>query len=107
MTITKLALTSALTALAAGAAIAAAPIGAAANVDAGPIAAGPTAPSAIDAAPGPDGPISGSVALPPAGPSPCSRTPLSGVARIRTCQTAPTPSSPSASGHRDSRNGAK
>ena len=68
MTITKLALTSALTALAAGAAIGAAPIGAAANVDAGPIAAGPTAPSAIDAAPGPDGAISGPVALPPGGP---------------------------------------
>jgi hypothetical protein len=50
MTIAKLALSSALTALAVGAAIAAAPCAVAANVDQGPVVAGPTEP-------GPGGPV--------------------------------------------------
>jgi hypothetical protein len=107
MTITKLALTSALTALAAGAAIAAAPIGAAANVDAGPIVAGPTAPSAIDAAPAPDSPMSGPVALAPGGPVAVLPQAALGGGANPYVPNGTDPSSLSASGHRDSRNGAK
>lgn len=69
MTITKLALSSALTALAAGAVIAAAPFAAAANVDPGAVVAGPTAPVATTSAtPSPNAPLGGPVALPPGAP---------------------------------------
>jgi hypothetical protein len=58
MTIAKLALSSALTALAVGAAIAAAPCAVAANVDQGPVVAGPTEPGpAIEPAPPQGGPV--------------------------------------------------
>ncbi|MDT5209202.1 MAG: hypothetical protein QOF67_1617 [Mycobacterium sp.] len=69
MTITKLALSAALTALTAGAVIAAAPFAAATNVDPGAVVAGPTAPvAATSAARSPDAPLSGPVALPPGAP---------------------------------------
>jgi hypothetical protein len=69
MTITKFVLSSALSALAAGGVIAAAPFAAAANVDPGAVVAGPTAPvAATSAARSPDAPLSGPVALPPGAP---------------------------------------
>jgi hypothetical protein len=65
MTVTKLALSSALTALAVGAAVAAAPFAVAANVDQGPVVAGPTEPVAPI---NPAAPQGGSAALPHGGP---------------------------------------
>ena len=104
MAITKLALSSALAALASGAAIAAAPFAAAANIDSGPVVAGPTASgAATHAAPTPTGSVSGPVALPPGGPAAVLPRLRWAVARIRTCRTAPIPSCHSASGRRSTR----
>ena len=67
MTINKLAFSSALSALAAAGAIAAAPFASATNVDSPPLIAGPTqVATAINPAPLPG--TSGAVALPPGGP---------------------------------------
>ena len=69
MALTKLAWSSAQTALAAASAIAAAPFAAAANVDQGPIVGGPAAPvAATHPAETPVGSVSGPEALPPGGP---------------------------------------